>query len=181
VRPVRDVEDKIRPEYARGFYHVSEDGLFSQVIIFEYLDQDLYYSSLAEDELEEELELLREGMNEVLREERVLINGKEVRPRVISVGISYPLGKQRPNVTFVVQFRAELEKDNSYENLYESTVADYGYEAYWIFPPKTQIVEIQASGKIEKLAKNVIRILSHKGMKVEGYEMIRFKFPELLI
>ncbi len=168
--------EKVRDKFARGIYVVSKDGLFSELITYEYEDPDGYYSSLTKSELEATLSGFKKGMEEALKEERILVNGSEVKPKVKSVTMTHPYGTRRVDVTFFIQFRAKLGKDNSYENIYESGVATYNFEALWLFPPRTKIIEVRSSGVVEKLASNIVKIFGWKGMKYDGYDMIRFQF-----
>lgn len=170
------MEDRVKPIYARGVYTISEDGLFNWAITYEYEDSDEYYASLMN--VEEELKGLRKGMESVLKEERVVFNGRDVKPAVISASLSFPYGSKRPAIHFVVQCHVELKRDNTYENLYESGVAEYGYEALWILPPKAKVVEVVASGIVERPTDNIVFIKMEKGLKYEGYEMIRFRLTE---
>lgn len=166
------MEDRVRPVYARGVYTISEDGLFNWAITYEYEDPDEYYASL--EDVGKELRALRKGMESVLKEERVVFNGKEVKPTIVSTSLSFPYGPKRPALHFVIQSNVELKKDNTYENLYESGMAEYGYEALWILPPRARVVEVVASGIVERTADNIIFIKMERGLKYEGYEMIRF-------
>lgn len=166
------MEDRIKPIYARGIYTISMDGLFNWAITYEYDDPDEYYASLKD--VKEELKALKKGMESVLKEERVVFNGEEVKPVVVSTSISFPYGSNRPAIHFVVQSNVKLKEDNTYENLYESGMAEYGYEALWILPQRAKVVEVVASGVVERPANNVIFIRMEKGLKYEGYEMIRF-------
>ena len=168
------MEDRVRPVYARGVYTISDDGLFNWAITYEYDDPDEYYASL--EDVKGELRALREGMESVLKEERVTFNGIDVNPKVVSASLSFPYGPKNPAIHFVVQCKVKLRKDNTYENIYESGTSEYGYEALWILPPKAKVIEVVASGMVERPADNVVFIKMEKGLRYEGYEMIRFLF-----
>lgn len=166
------MEERIKPVYARGIFTISGDGVLNWIITYEYEDPDEYYASLKD--VKGELRALKRGMESVLKEERVLFNGEELKPEVISVSISFPYGPTRPALHFVVRSDVKLKEDNTYENLYESGVAEYGYDAIWVLPPKARVVEVVASGIVERPSNNVVFIRMEKGLKYEGYEMIRF-------
>ncbi len=173
--------EEITPVHAQGFFAVSEKGLVTQFVVFDYYDPEGYYGELVGDveALEEELEALVESMQDFLDRERVLINGRRTRPRVVDADLGFRGTELRPFVTFLIQFEGEFRRGlNTYENWYEKEEAEYDFEAYWAFPPGSRVVEVAASGLWEILGEGrllVIRV--HRGEEVEGYEKIAFELP----
>jgi len=67
------------PVFANGFFTVQDNGVFNELIVFEYYDPDGYYASVASDQdrLDEELGTLSRNMQFYLDLEKVLVNGSE--------------------------------------------------------------------------------------------------------
>ncbi|MCD6509798.1 MAG: hypothetical protein J7L11_05365 [Thermoprotei archaeon] len=175
------MSERIKPVHAQGFFTLSLDGLVNQVTVFDYMDPDGYYASLLEDEnvLEDELWKLVANMQEFLDQEKVIINGRRVKPKVRGIDICWRGDATRPSITFFITFQGRLRSGlNAYEDYYEPTIAEYDYEFYWIFPPQVSISEALMPGKHEIVNDRILMVWVHKGTYVEGYERIAFWVPQ---
>ena len=157
---------EIEALYAYGFFVVTRDLKVHQTIVFEYLDLDRYYASLAEniEALDQELEALAASMQEFLDKEEVVINGERVRPRVTAVDLGFKGEPEEVYVIYFIEFRGKPRKGvNYYENLYEEEMAEYPFVAYWLFPPGAKIISVEASGTTELLGDNILVIRVEEG------------------
>jgi len=172
------VGEDITPVYAQGFYIVSR-GVVNMVIIFDYVDRGQYYHSLLRrggDALAREISTVWENMQRFMDEEIVRINGERVRPVIHDVYIGLRGAPTRPYITFLGSFPAPLrEGENLYENYYEEEVADYDYEAVWVFPQGVEVLEWHFGGEVETPEPNILRVRVAKGTNVGGREYIKFR------
>lgn len=166
------------PVYAQGFYVVSP-GVVNMVIIFDYLDRGQYYHKLLRrggEELSREISTVWENMQKFMDEEVVRINGERVRPTISDVYIGLRGSPTRPYIVFIGSFPAPLRSgENIYENFYDEEVAEYDYEAVWIFPKNAEVFEWRFGGAVETPEPNILRVAVAKGVEVGGWEYIKFR------
>ncbi|MEM0484944.1 MAG: hypothetical protein QW434_09660 [Pyrobaculum sp.] len=172
------MEEEIIPVYAQGFYVVSQ-GVVNMIIIFDYLDKGQYYYKLLKrggEGLSREIATVWENMQRFMDEEIVRVNGERVRPILHEVYIALRGSPTRPYITFIGSFPAPLRPgENLYENYYEEEVAEYDYEAVWIFPKGAEVLEWHFGGVVETPEPNLLRVSVAKGTNVGGREYIKFK------
>jgi len=171
------MSEEILPVHALGFFHICQDGLFYETIIFDYLDLDEYYYNLMEDEkIEEELNKLASNMQYFLDKEKIIINNKISKPILYGIDICFRGSAQRPSIIFLITFYGKLKKGlNMYENFYEKSIAPYDFESYWFFPPNSRIISVDVDGEYDVFGeKNILVIWVERGGKIRGYEKIEF-------
>ncbi|MCC6049276.1 MAG: hypothetical protein LM580_01120 [Thermofilum sp.] len=174
-------EGGVEPLHAYGFFSVSERLEVHQIVVFEYLDYDRYYESVAKDleKLNRELTSAALNMQQYLDREEVVINGERVRPRVLGVNLGFRGDPEEPYLVFFIHFRGRPRRGlNYYENIYEEEVAEYPFEAYWFFPPGAKVEEVECSGAPEIVGENIVVIRVGEGERIAGYERITFRLPE---
>ncbi len=168
------------PVHAVGFFSVSRGGVVHQVVVYDYFDPDYYFLNLVHRPLDYEREVSRlaYNMQSFLDREEVLVNGRRVRPVVKTVSIDHRGFAEFAYVSFIIYFRGRFTRGlNSYENRYEPGVAEYDYEVYWMFPPRSRIVEVDISADYEVLGDdNILLFWVRKGDRISGYEKIVFEF-----
>ena len=171
----------MKPIHAHGFFTVSRNGLFYEIIVFDYYDPEEYYAHLIHKPLDYEKEMARliQIMQETLDEEYVSINGERIRPKVVGVDLGHRGFSDTPFITFLIYFKGRLRRgENVYENRYEESVAEYDYEVYWFFPPGFKVVEVDFRTDYEVLGSgNLLYVWARKGDKTGGREFIKFKKP----
>lgn len=170
---------KVEPIHAHSFFTISLGGVFSQILVFDYMDREHHYYGLLENEekYHEELENLLVSMNEILSEEEIRVNGEKVEAEALTVNLDFRGAAELPTLTFYIEFYGKLERGlNSYECSYEGGVAEYDYEIYWFLPRGFRIVEVKFSGEYEVLAERLLAIWVRRGEKYRGYERITFEF-----
>lgn len=171
----------VEPIHAHSFFTLSLGGTFSQVLVFDYLDKGRYYYGLLEDErsYEEELSRLLASMNELLREEEVIVNEKRVEVEALTVNLDFRGAAELPTITFYIEFAGKLKprEVNVYECSYESGIADYDYEVYWFLPRGSRIVGARFSGEYEVLGDRMLVVWVRRGERYEGYERVEFTLP----
>jgi len=178
---LEEASREVRPVYAQGLFFVGI-GAISYYLVFDYHDPLGYYEAITSDRrlLEEEAAKLSYNMQRFLDEERVVVNGVRVRPRVSMVDIGFRSSRRRPYIVFAIRFRAPVRPgSNTYENWYEPEVPEYNYVAYWIFPPGARVREVVVGEEFDVVGGNVVAIYGRRGVKTSGYEKIVFEMPEL--
>ncbi len=183
IRPKPEVIERmskeVRPVYAQAFFTVSL-GFIMYYLVFDYHDPLGYYDMIMryEDLFNEEIAKLSMNMQNFLDQEEVIVNGTRVRPRVEMVDVGFRGSKHRPYITFLIRFSAPISRGvNTYENRYESEVAEYDYIAYWTFPPRSKILEVTVGESYDILHNNVLVLIGRRGTKTLGYERIVFEIP----
>lgn len=170
----------VRPLYGEGFFHVSLSGVIWYTIIFDYHDPREEYWGLLKrggDVLEDECERLRFEMQKLMDEERVVVNGVDVKVRVIRASIEVRGSPRRSSTIFITMIPFEPRVGvNVYENFYGETVAEYDYTVYWVLECG-EIQRIESPGDIDVRGSTaVIRV--KKGTKIPGYESVVFNIPQ---
>ncbi len=171
---------EVIPVHAYGFFTVSSNLEVNEIVVYEYADYSKYYASIVKDldRLNEELGRLAANMQSFLDAEEVVINGERVRPRVVGTSLGFRGDPEEPYVAFFVHFRGRPRRGlNYYENIYEEEVAEYPYEAYWVFPPEAVVESVECSGSAEIIEGRIVAIRVEEGERVVGYEKIIFRLP----
>ncbi|MCS7107933.1 MAG: hypothetical protein RMH77_04190 [Sulfolobales archaeon] len=173
------MNSSVRPIYGQGTFVVCENGDIIQEVIFDYVDDGLYYWGLLsnEEELDKELSKVVNNMQSFIDDEVVKINGRRVFPRVIGVDIGFRGFKSRPYITFYINFKGDLRSGvNVYEDTYESEYVDYDYTVTWVFTGSLKVLKAYLGVEYDVLAGGKILIFSiSKGFNTPGYERIEFK------
>ncbi len=166
---------EVTPVYAQGFYVVTP-GVVNMVIIFDYLDRERYYYKLIKSgEVGREIPTLWENMQRFMDEEVVKINGQKTRPVVRDVYIGIRGSPDRPYIVYLGSFPAPLRTgENIYENHYGEEIAEYDYEAVWLFPQNVEIIEWHFGGVVETPEPNILKVYVSRGTEVGGREYIKF-------
>lgn len=172
----------MKPVFGYCYFTVDRSGQFTEVIIFEYVDEDQEFAEILSDNLRlrEELTKVRENMQSFIDAEEVRVNGKRVRPRIIKTLAGIAGDPCRPYISFIIRFRGALKPGlNVYEDKYEEDVAEYDYMVTWVLPPGSRVVEAEFGFKYEVGPDNVISFSVPKGSSTPGYEKILFYLPPL--
>lgn len=175
--------EMVQPIHAQGFFHVAQNHI-SYYIVFDYNDPLRYYYRILQDQqlYEQETQTLYQNMQQLIDQEKVVVNGQRVRPVVEMVDIGFRGRPTRPFIVFAVSFKAPLKPGvNTYENTYEPETISYNYEAYWILPPGSTILEVDMGPGNEEwsiVGGNILAIYGRRGQRTGGYEKIVFQLPE---
>ena len=168
----------MEPVYGQGFFHLDASRGLYYTIIFDYYDPKMEYYRLlkaGQDSLRAEEENLKRNMQSFMDEERIVINGEDVKATVTRAFIEVRGDRRRPTIVFhvVIPFKPRAGV-NVYENFYEPTVAEYDYRVYWILPPGSGFREIVSPGRVT-IEGNIAVIHVSKGTKIDGYESVVFE------
>lgn len=175
-----EADRHVAPIHAQGYFYVGYSGI-AYFLVFDYSDPLGYYTAVLSDSTlyEKEVEKLYSNMQSLLDEEKIMINGKHVRAQVVGVDIGFRGRASNVFVSFAVVIPAPFRPGlNVYENFYEPEVAEYDYEAYWIFPPGVELVEVDlgSNGETwEVVGERLLVITGRRGTRGSGYEKIVFK------
>ncbi|MCS7107530.1 MAG: hypothetical protein NZ902_05465 [Acidilobaceae archaeon] len=165
-----------RPVYGNGFFHVAPGTIF-YTIVFDYFDEGEYWELLRAGEEGREEERLREEMQRLTDQERTLVNGEEVRVRVLRAFVEARGVKNRSSAVFLLEIPYEPRPGvNEYENYYEAGVAQYSYTVRWT-TWCGKIVSIASPGAV-RIEGRVASIAVRKGTYVNGHEKVSFFLPE---
>jgi len=176
-KDIEHMSREVRPIYAQAFFTVSP-GFILYYLIFDYYDPLGYYELIMrhEDLFNNEIIKLATNMQSFLNNEEVIVNNVRVKPRVDMIDIGFRGSKHRPYIVFLIRFSAPIRTGkNVYENRYESEIAQYDYVAYWSFPPRSKILEVEVGESYDILHNNLLVLYGKKGMRTLGYERIVFE------
>lgn len=171
------LDDGVEPIHAQSFFTVPLAGPIIQVMSFDYYDPKGYYVKLLHKPASYRSEMLRliGNMQEVLNDETIILNGQITKPKVFTASLDHRGIKDIATITFFIELPCRLREGiNIYENLYEPGEVEYDYEVYWVFPPKSRVIKVEASGKYEVLKGRLLIMWARKGDKYGGKEIIRF-------
>jgi len=169
----------VTPIYGEGFFHVSLSGTIWYTIVFDYWDPGGEYWELLRVggvRVEDECERLRFEMQRLMDEERIVVNGVDVKARVLAAFIDVRGVRRRSSATFIVQIPFTPRPGvNVYENFYGEATADYDYTVYWVLECG-EITGIESPGLVDiRGSTAVIRV--KRGLRVPGYESVSFNIP----
>ncbi len=167
----------MRPLYGQGFFHVCR-GVIWYTIVFDYEDREaLYWRLLRSGDYGGEVETLRANMQGFLDEERMLINGEEVRAVVDGVYIDVRGEKSRSTAVFEVRIPYKPRRGrNVYEDYYEPEVAEYPYTVTWILPPGSRILDYEMPGRVRLSSDSrILEVRVERGSRIPGYESLVFE------
>ena len=179
---LREASEAVQPIHGQGFFYIGL-GYIAYYLVFDYIDPLGYYDTVLRDErlYEEETLRLYYGMQELVDQEEVRVNGERVRPKVAMVDIGFRGRRDRVFIVFALRFRAPVRPGrNVYENRYEPEEIEYSYEAYWILPPGSKVLEVDMGTGSEDwdiVGGNVVAIYGRRGGRTGGYEKIVFEIP----
>lgn len=170
----------VKPLHAHEFMLVSADGVFNQILSFDYHDPFGFYHSLLKNEEQYYVEMdgLICNMQALLDEEVVKVNGEKCRPEVLTATLDFRGSENLPCITFFVQFKANLVSGtNVYECFYGEEVTEYDYEVYWVFPPGVKIVDVDVKTEKDLVMENLLILWARAGDNVGCYEKVAFNIP----
>ncbi len=179
---LEEASEAVQPVHGQGFFYVGY-GYIAYYIVFDYIDPLGYYDTVLRDDrlFEEEVSRLYYGMQELVDKEEVVVNGERVRPKVAMVDIGFRGRRDRVFIVFALRFNAPTRPGrNVYENRYDRERIEYNYEAYWIFPPGSRILEVDMGTGSEDwdiVGGSVLAIYGRRGGETGGYERIVFTLP----
>ncbi len=168
----------IEPIHADAFFTLDNSGRFTEILIFDYFDKERFYYELMKDEeaYRKEMERLIDSMNYLLQQEEVYVNDERVEVEVSMINLEFRGAAELPSIIYILEFSGKLrDGSNIYECRYESGVAEYDYEVYWVFPSDVEIIEANLSGETEILNKRLLVSSIRRGEIYNGYEKIIFK------
>lgn len=166
--------------YGQGLFIVDASGRVTQVVIFDYYDPRQYYARLVKSgEIHDELDKLETNMQYFLDQERVLVNGVRVYPRVVGTTIGFRGDLTRPYIVFHIEFDFPVRPGrNRYEDYYEPETTEYDYEICWVFPPGWRVLSARLAVSYQIIAERILTALVSRGTRVGPYECIEFEVPE---
>ncbi len=172
--------NNIVPIYAQGIHVMDSLGNVVLVIVFDYVDKNMYYAKLIKrggDDLINELKDVMNNMQRFLDQEVIEINGHRTRPFVQDVHLGFRGSPRRPYLEFYVTFSGPLREGvNRYDNWYEEEIAEYDYEILWVFPKSSRVVDYSIAGRGLILGQgNILLVHVSRGTKVGAHEWIEFE------
>jgi len=171
-------KSEIKPIHGQSFFTLSYNGVFQQILIFDYFDPDKFYYRILHDEesYKVEMQKLLNSMNQLLSREEIRINGERVKAEALTINLDFRGEAEKPTISFYIEFAGKLNSngENVYENRYEPGIAEYDYEVYWFFPEKTKIIEVVTDTNYEICDDRFLILWARTGDHYGGYERIRF-------
>lgn len=171
------MEGEVIPVYGQGFFHIAR-GIIYYTIVYDYLERGSAGRVVDDPALRrEEEDYIAKSMQELMDEERIIINGEEVRCIVDTVLLER---RGRRLHSAVIHARMQYRPrpgNNVYENFYEAEEeAPYPYTVYWVAPPGGRIVSVDTPGDVEMRAGGRIAVIRvARGTALSGYEAVVFR------
>lgn len=166
-----------KPIEAISYFWISK--FIIQQIIFKYYDPEMNYRRMEEEnDLEDELQSIKENMQFFIDQDSFYLNNKLLSFSVEEVRLEY---KDKNNYHYpILKFRIKsLEtinisrKEKNFIDLdAEIEIAEYPITIHWFAPKK--FFEIQSGMKITESEKNRLVLSAEPGMVVGGQEKIAF-------
>ena len=173
--------EEVKPIHGHAFFTLSREDVFSQILIFDYLDPRKHYYRLLEDEdgYRKEMDRLLKNMNSLLSKEVIMINGEKVSAEALTINLDFRGAAENPTISFYIEFCGKLlhGRRNVYECSYDEGVAEYDYEVYWFLPRGSRIIEVETSADYEILGERFLVMWARRGDHYAGYEKIVFTLP----
>lgn len=170
----------MRPRYGYGLFNVDSSGEFRQKVVFFYWDPkgEFYRAVSTHESRMRELASLRENMQFFVDGERIVVNGEEVKARVVHVDVGFVANPKRPFIEFLILFKGRLTKGlNRYENYYEAEEVEYDYRVTWVLPEGFKLVRADFGFPYEVIDGRIVVINVKKGATTPGYEFMEFLAP----
>ncbi|MHA1267577.1 MAG: hypothetical protein ACTSRS_20240 [Candidatus Helarchaeota archaeon] len=172
-----NAEEKVVPIYASSFFSITRDGEFHQFLQYDYQDPELYYATLNQEDLLQEIRKLWLNMQGYLEEEINRVNGIDVYPKVDFCDIQWRT-PSNPFFTWVITFRGKLHKGaNIYETKTDEEELEYNCYVIWQFPNNTTITKVHTNLYYD-IFKSRLVLWGDQGMKIGGWERIHFELPK---
>ena len=171
----------VQPLFASSIFSIATNLEVYQVINYDYSDPDRVYENILEDEkaLQDEIELIHANMAEFLAAEKVYINDRLVVQDIVHVDIGLRGKPEFVYFQWVTKFQGKPVKViNSLASEVEKEQVEYDIEVLYLFPAKTQILEVITPMEYE-IREPLLFVWGQKGDNVGGYEEVRFQFPEV--
>ena len=170
----------VEPVYGEGFFHVAW-GVIYYTIIYDYRELDEKAARTVNDprlRAEEERYIAR-TMQELMDEERIVVNGADTRCIVDLARLERRAPRYHSAVIHARIPFQPVRGNNVYENFYGEEEAPYPYTVYWIAPPGGKIVSVDSPGDVEFEARERIAIIRvRKGTRLPGYEAVVFRLEQ---
>ncbi len=174
------LSELVEPVHADSFFSVSRFGEVHERLCYEYLDPEGYYRRVIRDEklFRKEIEKLSDNMQYFLDQERVEINGKQVRSQVDYCDIFLKGATEVVAIIYLIDFVGKFQKGtNKIETWLEEEQAPYDFEIIWRFPVGTHIREIETTLEFE-IYGDLVTLWAQEGDEVGGYEKMEFNLED---
>ncbi|NWF95270.1 MAG: hypothetical protein HXY34_03925 [Candidatus Thorarchaeota archaeon] len=171
--------DGVVPLHADSFFSVSVSGEIHERLCFEYSDPLGYYRRVTGDEglFESEIRKLSANLQGFLNEERVEINGEEVRSIVRYADVFMKGDSNVVGIVYLIDFAGRFrETVNTIETWLEDEDAPYDFEIIWRFPHRTRVEAVETRLQYE-VHRDMVVLWANTGDRVGGYERMEFTLP----
>jgi hypothetical protein len=175
------LSDSVEPIHADSFFSVSKTGEIHERLCYEYFDPERFYWKVVNDDdlLREEVQKIADNMQYYLDEERVEINGDQVKSQVKYADIFLKGKSDVVAILFLIDFAGQFNDDiNRIETWLEEEEAPYDFEIIWRFPAGTELIEIDTLLDYE-IYNDIVTLWAFSGQQVGGYERMEFKLTHL--
>ncbi len=171
-------DEKVVPMHASSFFSLSGDGEFHQLLHYDYYDPEGFYLELGRNDKDflEEIQKLWANMQGYLEEEWNKVNGKMVYPQVKFCDIQFRGNYVNPFIIWIITFKGEFQKGiNVYETKTDEEELEYDCYVNWQFPINCKkIIKVETEMYYDIFGNQIV-LWGEKGMKIGGFEQIRFE------
>ena len=94
-------KSEIKPIHGQSFFTLSYNGVFQQILIFDYFDPDKFYYRILHDEesYQAEMQKLLNSMNQLLSREEIRINGERVEAEALTINLDFRGEAEKPTIS----------------------------------------------------------------------------------
>jgi len=168
----------LKPIFAYSSFFISKNGLFSQMLTFEYKEESgnyMYKIETDDNFYQNEINNIWNNMQFFMDQTNTYVNDKNVFPKVVDVEIEFK-DEYTPLFYWIINFKTELNKGfNIYKSEFEKEILDYDAISIYILEPPLKIKRIESSMKFEiNEDKNIIKYYGFKGDFIGPEEIIEF-------
>jgi len=167
----------LTPIFANSVIYISKAGLFTQVLTYEYIDEEGDYFRKINEDYDfylKEVETIKINMQNFLLKCTNYVNGKKVTPKVIEAEIDFKNNKF-PFFYWIIVFSSKLKKGlNEYKSEISEEELEYNIQSLYLLETPLVPKSVETSLHYE-IFENFVKYFGNKGEIIGPKEVLRFE------
>ena len=169
----------LTPIFANSVINISKAGNFTQVLTYDYIDEDGdYFTKINEDYdfYVKEVETIKVNMQKFMNTESCTnyVNGKKVTPKVIEADIDFK-NNRLPFFYWIIVFSGKLKKGlNEYKSEISEEELEYNIQSLYLLETPLVPKSVETALHYE-IFENSVKYFGNKGEIVGSKEVLRFE------
>ncbi len=168
----------LTPIFANSVINISKAGYFTQVLTYDYMDEDGdYFLKINEDYnfYTQEVETIKINMQKFMDSCINYVNDEIVSPKVIQADIDFK-NNQLPYFYWIIVFRGKLKKGiNVYKSDISEEELEYNIQSLYLLETPLVPKSVETALHYEIYA-NFVKYFGNKGEIVGPKEILRFEY-----